>query len=513
MDKDKQMQFLFEEGGIADDGMNRDPISGNEIPPGSLAEEVRDDIPAQLSEGEYVVPADVLRYYGVKFFEDLRTQAKMGLGEMEEDGRIGGEPIPADPVIDSQLSPEEEAELQAMMGMAVGGFVTEQPTQATDPYMAQAQLYRAPAPVAVGNTMEQRGFNEGGLTEADTKVQFDPAQFPAGFSFARPAQRPQTMSVTLYGPNGEVRPVLFPSDEYDRLIAEGYSTQQAGGAEVTSEASPEVTGETGGGGGGGGGFTTFGGGVPRDLSELSVEELQANLDGLNTMGRIGGALAIAVNPMFGLAASAALNSNRVNLVRELESRGVDMSDYRDERGRNIFGGGISMYDGLQDQPGSRSGVDFGDTWLGDLLGFDGKAGVQGPGLKESREGARRSFDGGSTAPATIGSTNNRGGRDDSNQGGSGVSSRGDSAADVEADDRARGGGGGASSRGSTAGAPASSGDKGWYGASAGRSFDAKDSRGEAGSATGGKGDQGKGSGWGGMNQGGFVSRRNKKNKK
>jgi len=116
MDKDKQMQFLFEEGGIADDGMNRDPISGNEIPPGSLAEEVRDDIPAQLSEGEYVVPADVLRYYGVKFFEDLRTQAKMGLGEMEEDGRIGGEPIPADQVIDSQLSPEEEAELTSYDG-------------------------------------------------------------------------------------------------------------------------------------------------------------------------------------------------------------------------------------------------------------------------------------------------------------------------------------------------------------------------------------------------------------
>ena len=38
----------------------------------SMAEEVRDDIPAQLSDGEYVVPADVVRYYGVKFFEDLR---------------------------------------------------------------------------------------------------------------------------------------------------------------------------------------------------------------------------------------------------------------------------------------------------------------------------------------------------------------------------------------------------------------------------------------------------------
>ena len=61
---------------MKDDGLDRDPVSGNEIPPGSLAKEVRDDIPAQLSEGEYVVPADVVQYYGVKFFEDLRMEAK-----------------------------------------------------------------------------------------------------------------------------------------------------------------------------------------------------------------------------------------------------------------------------------------------------------------------------------------------------------------------------------------------------------------------------------------------------
>ena len=84
---------LFEEGGMKDDGLKKDPVSGNDIPPGSLAKEVRDDIPAQLSEGEYVVPADVVQYYGVKFFEDLRMEAKSGLRQMEETGRIGGEPV------------------------------------------------------------------------------------------------------------------------------------------------------------------------------------------------------------------------------------------------------------------------------------------------------------------------------------------------------------------------------------------------------------------------------------
>ena len=117
----RQME-LFARGGLRDDGMDMDPVSGNEVPSGSLAEEVRDDIPAQLSEGEYVVPADVVRYYGVKFFEDLRAEAKMGLTRMEADGRIGGEPVEDD------LSPQEMALLQEVMaaeqpiGMNEGGL-------------------------------------------------------------------------------------------------------------------------------------------------------------------------------------------------------------------------------------------------------------------------------------------------------------------------------------------------------------------------------------------------------
>ena len=71
MSTQTEMAFM-QEGGLRDDGATRDPVSGNEVPSGSMDQEVRDDIPAQLSEGEYVVPADVVRYFGVKFFEDLR---------------------------------------------------------------------------------------------------------------------------------------------------------------------------------------------------------------------------------------------------------------------------------------------------------------------------------------------------------------------------------------------------------------------------------------------------------
>lgn len=65
-----------------------DPVSGNPIPAGSNAINVRDDIPAVLSEGEYVVPADVVRYHGLKTFMQLRDEAKMGLMAMQMEGQI-----------------------------------------------------------------------------------------------------------------------------------------------------------------------------------------------------------------------------------------------------------------------------------------------------------------------------------------------------------------------------------------------------------------------------------------
>ena len=128
---------LYQEGGMQDDGMNRDPVSGNEIPPGSLAKEVRDDIPAQLSEGEYVVPADVVQYYGLKFFEDLRDKAKMALARMERDGRIGGEPVNTEPQMDTGDFPFSVDELQTFSeggtprGYQPGGGVTFVSTPAT----------------------------------------------------------------------------------------------------------------------------------------------------------------------------------------------------------------------------------------------------------------------------------------------------------------------------------------------------------------------------------------------
>ncbi len=91
---EEQMEMNF--GDVPDNTVGVDPVSGNDIPMGSTAENVRDDVPAMLSEGEIVVPADVVNFHGVKLFEDLRAEAKMGYAQMAEDGRMGGQPIDDD---------------------------------------------------------------------------------------------------------------------------------------------------------------------------------------------------------------------------------------------------------------------------------------------------------------------------------------------------------------------------------------------------------------------------------
>jgi len=129
----EQMEMAFmQQGGLKDDGMRQDPVSGNQVPSGSMASEVRDDIPAQLSEGEYVVPADVVRFFGVKFFEDLRLEAKIGLQSMEANGRIGGEPVPMET---GELSDEEFARL---LQQELGGTLT---TQSAEPIKAAKGTY------------------------------------------------------------------------------------------------------------------------------------------------------------------------------------------------------------------------------------------------------------------------------------------------------------------------------------------------------------------------------------
>ena len=91
---------MMAKGGMADDsgmsvmiGLGAPPADyekaaeGNP-PPGATKEEVADDQLVLLSEGELVVPANVVRYHGLGAYEGMRRDALMGLQDMETNGQI-----------------------------------------------------------------------------------------------------------------------------------------------------------------------------------------------------------------------------------------------------------------------------------------------------------------------------------------------------------------------------------------------------------------------------------------
>ena len=109
--------------------MEMDPVSGNEIPPGVGAENVRDDIDAKLSEGEYVMPADVVKFFGMAHFEKMIKKAKEGMAEFEEEGRMGGKDVDS---AEHEMAEEEDD----MMEMAEGGYTLGNDVMALDGYAA-----------------------------------------------------------------------------------------------------------------------------------------------------------------------------------------------------------------------------------------------------------------------------------------------------------------------------------------------------------------------------------------
>ena len=132
-----QQMELFNEGGLKDEGGSKDPISGNDVPIGSLKKEVRDDIPAQLSEGEFVFPADVVRYYGLDTLMKMRQKAKQGLKLMEAMGQMGNSEeaiVPDDIPFDfDDLEIEDDG-----LDFNVGGFA--------EPATVQQPMVINPAP-------------------------------------------------------------------------------------------------------------------------------------------------------------------------------------------------------------------------------------------------------------------------------------------------------------------------------------------------------------------------------
>ena len=124
---------MFNEGGLKDEGGTVDPVSGNDVPIGSTKKEVRDDIPAMLSEGEFVFPADVTRFIGLEKLMQQRQDAKMGLKQMEAMGQMGNSdeatmpddmPFgPADIIVLGKPQEDEPKEMnQGGIATGIGGY-------------------------------------------------------------------------------------------------------------------------------------------------------------------------------------------------------------------------------------------------------------------------------------------------------------------------------------------------------------------------------------------------------
>ena len=113
----------FAEGGLQEEGGETDPVSGNKVPIGSTKEEVRDDIPAMLSEGEFVFPADVVRFIGLEKLMKMRQAAKEGLKKMEAMGQMGNseEAILPDDIPFNVDDLEMEDDDENVQGFSQGG--------------------------------------------------------------------------------------------------------------------------------------------------------------------------------------------------------------------------------------------------------------------------------------------------------------------------------------------------------------------------------------------------------
>lgn len=302
MDQTEQMDVVFKSSRV-------DPVSGNEVPPGAMPEEVRDDVPAMLSEGEYVVPADVLRYYGVKFFEDLRDKAKEEMMGLEANGRTG-QPIDDDmPFSLEELNIIDDGEEDMPMeGMYKGGYVKGYADGGVvyDPNVAKMAtpdfLQGVVAPGGSTNEEYKTYTNDAGMMMTVRFINGKPTSYiPPGYKEQSAAG---TAAVTPSVPTSAVQQV---ESERERRMREG----------------------------------DYGEATPTGVGSLSTETLAGQLQGIQTGTGLAGFMSKALdNSILGMISKAltgkSLSQNNIESIQqELATR------FDTEEGKEAFKGIIA----------------------------------------------------------------------------------------------------------------------------------------------------------------------------
>ena len=106
----------------------QDGGNANEAPIGALPKEVADDVPAQLSEGEFVLPADVVRFIGLERLMKMRDEAKAGLQRMAEIGQMGNAEAVGEKADDSFEEEDDDGFASTIDGI-MSEMDTEEQTQ------------------------------------------------------------------------------------------------------------------------------------------------------------------------------------------------------------------------------------------------------------------------------------------------------------------------------------------------------------------------------------------------
>ena len=112
--REKNELVEMSHGGMMGGLMGYDEVSGNPIPIGASPENVRDDIDAKLSTDEYVMPAHVVKWHGLKQIQMMQAEAEMGLMSMKMDGLIQSEDTP-EAEEEKIEEPDEELDIEVAM--------------------------------------------------------------------------------------------------------------------------------------------------------------------------------------------------------------------------------------------------------------------------------------------------------------------------------------------------------------------------------------------------------------
>ena len=214
----EQME-LFNEGGLRDEGGAVEPESGNEVPSGALKKEVADDIPVMISEGEFVFPADVVRYIGLETLMKMRQDAKQGLKMMEKMGQMGNseeatvpDDVPfgmADLIVVSGEMKKKDKEEKAeggVIGLQTGGSLFDDPRfqrpEGGDntPVLSdedKEEIQDALSGTAFGSLTMRRYVNADGVVKYIPFIDDEPQmEIPEGFELDNSAPTPQSSVVS-----------------------------------------------------------------------------------------------------------------------------------------------------------------------------------------------------------------------------------------------------------------------------------------------------------------------------